>query len=139
MKKWHWKLVFGLEVMMEFCHCLVSFHCQQKEGRGGLQCHFFVGFHHWKECWSQFWWGAFFVKQTCFPSMTPSPSLCWLIHGSVCYPYQQHHKAAIAVNSCMPLDHLSGQAPLSTISSFENWKGSRLVGRGCAGYPKLIL
>ncbi len=54
MKKWHWNSVVGLEVMMEFFHCLVSFHYELKEGRGGLQCqHSFVKLHHWKECSSQ--------------------------------------------------------------------------------------
>ncbi len=77
MKKWHWNSVIGLEVTKEFCHYLVSFHCQQKEGRDGLQCLYVL----WRGIFGRnvgvSFGGAcdFFVrgfKQTCFPSMTPS-------------------------------------------------------------------
>ncbi len=58
-------------------HCLVSYHCQQKEGRGGLQCQCclwscIIGMNIGVYFGGAFYWGRG-LKQTHFPSTTPSP------------------------------------------------------------------
>ncbi len=73
-----------------------------KGGEGWLaMLMFFVVLYHSKECWSQFWWGIFWgegVYVDTFSQHDPLPSLCWSIHGSMCYPYQRLHNVAIAIN-----------------------------------------
>ncbi len=73
-----------------------------EEGEGWLAVStFFVELHHWKEYWSQVWWGICLQDAAWadpFSQHDPLPSVCWLIHGVKHYLYQWQHDVAIAVN-----------------------------------------
>ncbi len=69
---------------------------------------FFVEWHHWKECWSQFWWGSFGGWGLGVPIFLARPSpLPVLVDSRVnVQPLSEVAQRSNCHQQCMPLDQV---------------------------------